>query len=89
MIEEEEEHNLAMFVSVKDPVSFEEACKDLKWRKAMDMEIQTILKNKIWELTTLPHGAKSIGVKWMFFKKLNDKEVFAPVDKKINTRLGW
>ena len=73
MIEEEEEHSLVMFASVVDPISFEEACKDLKWREAMNIEIQAIEKNKTWELTTLPHGAKSIGVKWAFKTKLNEK----------------
>ena len=29
-------------------------------------------KNNTWELTTLPVGAKTIGVKWIFKTKLNE-----------------
>ncbi|XP_059285917.1 uncharacterized protein LOC132039456 [Lycium ferocissimum] len=40
---------LALFPGC-DPVRFEDASKDLKWQKAMDVEIATIEKKKIWEL---------------------------------------
>ncbi|BBG96685.1 hypothetical protein Prudu_005555 [Prunus dulcis] len=62
-----------MFTSAVDPVTFEEAYKSLKWREAMDMEMRAIQKNETWELTTLPAGAKRIGVKWVFKTKLNEK----------------
>eukprot|EP00268_Persea_americana_P053619 TRINITY_DN60865_c0_g1_i1.p1 TRINITY_DN60865_c0_g1~~TRINITY_DN60865_c0_g1_i1.p1 ORF type:complete len:349 (+),score=54.58 TRINITY_DN60865_c0_g1_i1:103-1047(+) len=35
----------------------------------MDSEIQSIEKNNTWELTSLPQGKKSIGVKWMYKTK--------------------
>ena len=38
----------------------------------MDLEINSIEKNGTWELTTLPYGAKRIGVKWVFKTKLNE-----------------
>lgn len=71
--DEEEVHNLVMFTSAEDPVTFEEAAKSSKWREAMDMEIRAIEKNDTWELTTLPAGAKKIGVKWVFKTKFNEK----------------
>ena len=41
---EKERHNLVMFTSTEDPVTFEEAYKSLKWRKTMDMEMRAIKK---------------------------------------------
>ncbi|KAH9685900.1 hypothetical protein KPL70_014158 [Citrus sinensis] len=55
-----------------DPTTFEEANKSARWRKAMDQEMAAIEKNNTWELTTLPVGAKTIGVKWIFKTKLNE-----------------
>ncbi|RVW73046.1 Retrovirus-related Pol polyprotein from transposon RE1 [Vitis vinifera] len=54
-----------------DPITFQEAIKDLKWHKAMNEEIMSIEKNNSWELVELPKGQKSIGVKWVYKTKLN------------------
>lgn len=40
------------------PLTFEEANKEPKWRKAMEEEIHPIKKNKTWELTSLTQGSK-------------------------------
>lgn len=55
-----------------DPFTFEEAYNSVKWRDAMDEEIRSIEKNKTWSLCPLPHGAKCIGVKWIYKTKLNE-----------------
>ncbi|KAK2999771.1 hypothetical protein RJ639_023300, partial [Escallonia herrerae] len=47
-----------------DPLTFEEASQEAKWRKAMEDEMNAIDRNKTWKLTTLPKGHKAIGVKW-------------------------
>ncbi|GJW21496.1 putative RNA-directed DNA polymerase [Tanacetum coccineum] len=47
----------------QDPIHYEDAAKDEKWKKAMDLEIFAIEKNQTWELVDLPKGAKCIGVK--------------------------
>ena len=39
----------------------------------MDEEIKAIEKNNTWELTNLPNGQKTIGVKWVYKTKLNEK----------------
>ena len=39
----------------------------------MDEEIKAIKKNDTWELTTLPHGKKPIGVKWVYKMKKKAK----------------
>ena len=77
-----------------EPVSYQEAVKEKKWRDAMDEEIKAIEKNETWELVPLPKGHKAIGVKWVFKTKKNAKgvvkgysqkaridydEVFAPI----------
>jgi len=67
-----DENYFAMFTSHEDPNSFEEAEIDEKWRKAMDLEMEAIEKNKTWQLTTLLEGAKKIGLKWVFRTKLNE-----------------
>lgn len=42
----------------------------------MELEIQSIEKAETWELTELPPGAKTIGVKWIYKTKLNEKGEF-------------
>ncbi|KAK8913818.1 hypothetical protein KSP39_PZI024059 [Platanthera zijinensis] len=64
--------DFALFVDA-DPVEFVEAVQNEKWRKAMDQEIQSILKNDTWELSELPKGHNSIGVKWIYKTKLNER----------------
>ena len=58
----DESVNFALF-SHSDPIYFEEAIKEKKWRNAMDEEIDAIERNEIWELTTLPPKKQVIGVK--------------------------
>lgn len=62
---------LALFTTISDPVCFEDANKELRWRRAMDQEMEAIKKNETWELCSLPKGAKAIGVKWIYKTKLN------------------
>ena len=62
---------LALF-SGCDPIKFEDAYKDVKWQKAMDVEIAAIGKNNTWELMDLPKVQRSIGVKWIYKTKLNE-----------------
>jgi uncharacterized protein (DUF1919 family) len=55
-----------------DPMTFEEAVKSEKLRYIMDQEMQAIERNDTWELTMLPSGEKTIGVKWVFKTKFNE-----------------
>lgn len=64
--------HLALFVD-NDPISFYDAVKTDIWRKAMDVEIKSIEKNGTWELTDFPKGEKTVGVKWIYKTKLNEK----------------
>ncbi|GKV47061.1 hypothetical protein SLEP1_g53999 [Rubroshorea leprosula] len=53
-------------------LTFRDAVLESKWRKAMDEEIATIERNNSWELTELPKGKKTIGVKWVYKTKLKE-----------------
>ena len=57
-----------------DPLTFSDAISSsnaLFWKEAIKVEIDSILQNNTWELVDLPRGAKPIGCKWIFKKKLN------------------
>ncbi|GKV27388.1 hypothetical protein SLEP1_g36561 [Rubroshorea leprosula] len=54
-----------------EPLNFEKATVDKKWKHAMDEEIKAIQKNGTWELVTLLKGQKAIGVKWVYKVKKN------------------
>jgi len=58
-----ENTTLFCFFTDSDPLSFNEAITEQKWRKAMDEEIHVIEKNDTWKLTYLPENKKAIGVK--------------------------
>ncbi|KAL0545154.1 hypothetical protein IC582_020300 [Cucumis melo] len=68
-------NNLTLFCLFGDsePLNFEEALQNDKWKIAMDEEIKAIKKNDTWELSTLPNGKKAVGVKWVFKIKRNEK----------------
>jgi hypothetical protein len=70
--EDQELHNYAVYCNDDDPISYDDASKTNVWRKAMDLEIESIEKNNTWELTTLPEGVKAIGVKWVYKTKYNE-----------------
>jgi len=72
----DEEAENSMFLALlgdSDPMTYEEAAKSKRWRSAMDQEMQSMERNDTWELTALPLGGKSIGVKWIFKTKVNEK----------------
>ncbi|GKV20502.1 hypothetical protein SLEP1_g30621 [Rubroshorea leprosula] len=71
----EETNDVTLFCLFADiePINFNEAAKDEKWRKAMDEEMNAIKRNDTWELVTLPQGHAAIGVKWVFKEKKNSK----------------
>lgn len=49
---------------VIEPETFEEAIKDVAWKKAMEEEISVTEKNSTWELVNRPSDKIVIGVKW-------------------------
>ncbi|KAJ0735425.1 putative RNA-directed DNA polymerase [Helianthus annuus] len=61
-----------MLYADADPISYDDAFKDKKWRDAMDREIQSIQKNGTWELVNPPKNQKPIGVKWIYKTKYDE-----------------
>lgn len=69
----DEETEFVMFSSSGDPTSYEEANKEVKWKNAMESEIEAIEKNQTWDLVEAPKGIMPIGVKWVYKTKLNER----------------
>ena len=68
-----------LVINSGDPSTFQEAIDSFerdKWMEAMVEEMESLNKNKTWELSELPKGKKSIGCKWVFKKKeaVSEKE---------------
>lgn len=56
--------------------NFSEAVKEKEWKAAMKQEIDSIEKNKMWQLTELLAGHKAHRLKWFFkFKKDTDGDI--------------
>ena len=59
-----------------DPTSFEEAMRSAhssKWLEAMQDEMRSMNINGVWDLETIPKGAKTVGCKWVY-KTKHDSE---------------
>eukprot|EP00253_Pinus_taeda_P031978 PITA_31978 len=63
----------ALYCHIGDPIHFEDAIKDKKWIEAMDEEMNSIERNKTWDLVELPKGKEVIGVKWVYKTMCNAK----------------
>lgn len=70
-LSEEDTSNFVMFAR-NDPICFEKAQREVKWRTTMDAEIEAIKKNDAWELIELLVGAKKVNVKWVYKTKFNE-----------------
>ena len=59
-----------------DPTSYEEAIKSpnsSKWIIAMEDEIRSMIANKVWDLTEIHKGAKTVGCKWVYKTKRDSR----------------
>ena len=59
-----------------DLTSFEEAMRSdhsSKWLQAMEDEIKSMKTNRVWDLETIPKGAKTVGCKWVYKTKYDSK----------------
>ena len=59
-------------VSDHQEQGYEEAIVDAdatKWQVAMNVEIESMYLNQVWDLVTTPEGIKPIGCKWVYKRK--------------------
>ncbi|GJU30062.1 retrotransposon protein, putative, ty1-copia subclass [Tanacetum coccineum] len=66
-----EEHELG---DLGEPTNYKAALKDPvseKWLAAMNVEMQSMKDNDVWELVELPPNAKTVSHKWLIKKKTN------------------
>ncbi|GJY96165.1 hypothetical protein Tco_0512526 [Tanacetum coccineum] len=64
-----EEHELG---DLGKPTNYKAALLDIesnKWLSAMNMEMQSMKYNEVWDLVDLPPNGKTVGSKWLFKKK--------------------
>ncbi|GKF39121.1 retrotransposon protein, putative, ty1-copia subclass [Tanacetum coccineum] len=64
-----EEHELG---DLDEPANYKAALLDPesdKWLNAMNVEMQSMKDNKVWNLVDLPSNDKTVGNKWLFKKK--------------------
>ena len=58
--------------NTEDPLSFKGASDDVdkdEWIKAMNLEIETMHSNSLWELVDPPDGVRPIDCKWIYKRK--------------------
>ncbi|KAG7538693.1 Zinc finger CCHC-type superfamily [Arabidopsis suecica] len=67
----EEEGEKVLLCLNNEPFDFAEAKDSKEWIHACEDEINSITKNKTWDLVELPQGIKPIGLKWVFKLKRN------------------
>jgi hypothetical protein len=58
--------------SMGEPCSFAEAEREKAWWAAIRDEINSVERNKTWELVKLPAGHQAIGLKWVFKLKRDE-----------------
>ncbi|GJR72327.1 retrotransposon protein, putative, ty1-copia subclass [Tanacetum coccineum] len=66
-----EEHELG---DLGEPANYKAALLDPesdKWLSAMNVEMQSMKDNEVWDLVDLPPNDKNVGNKWLFKKKTN------------------
>ncbi|GJV87295.1 retrotransposon protein, putative, ty1-copia subclass [Tanacetum coccineum] len=68
---DDEEHELG---DLGEPTNYKAALLDPeseKWLATMNVEMQSMKDNDVWELVEFPPNAKIVGHKWLFKKKTN------------------
>ncbi|KAI5349975.1 hypothetical protein L3X38_002866 [Prunus dulcis] len=61
---------------LEDPITLKQALTSSaneQWLQAMKSELNSMEKNKVWELVQLPQGCRPIGCKWIFKTKKDSK----------------
>ena len=62
---------LAAMTAEKEPASYVQAIKDIRWKEAMMKEIEALEANGTWTVEDLPQGKRALGSKWVYKIKYN------------------
>ena len=65
----------AGFLSLSQPVKYQEALRDNSWLEAMQEELLQFQKQQVWELVPLPPDVYPIGTKWIFKNKTDERGI--------------
>ncbi|GJS72407.1 putative ribonuclease H-like domain-containing protein [Tanacetum coccineum] len=65
----------AFFLSQEESKNVIQALKDLSWIEAMQDELLQFKLQKVWTLMDLPNGKKSIGTKWVYRNKKDERGI--------------
>ena len=60
-----------------DPISFKEAMRSVyssKWQETMEVEMNLMNTNDVWDLEEIPNGAKTVGCEKVYKTKYDSKE---------------
>ena len=69
-----------------EPLSYITAIQQEEWRKTIQSEVDSILKNKTWIVTDRPTGHKPITAKWLFKIKRNSNGLINKLKARIVAR---
>ncbi|CAH9073666.1 unnamed protein product [Cuscuta europaea] len=59
----------ASLYSEEIPSSMEQALNSVKWKKAMDDEMEALKKSETWDKCNMPQGKKAVRCRWVFTVK--------------------
>ncbi|GJV51941.1 gypsy type transposase [Tanacetum coccineum] len=65
----------ACFLSQEEPKKVIQALKDPSWIDAMQDELLQFKLQKVWTLVDLPNGKRSIGTKWVYRNKKDERGI--------------
>ena len=68
-------------ITDNDPLTYKHAMEDPdkeRWLEAMNLEMESMYSNSVWELVDLPNEVRPIGCKWIYKRKRG-------VDGKVET----
>nr|GEZ65924.1 putative retrotransposon Ty1-copia subclass protein [Tanacetum cinerariifolium] len=74
---DESQRDIISIWDLGEPANYKTALLDPesdKWLNAMNVEMQSMKDNEVWDLVKLPSNGKTVGSKWLFKKKTDMDE---------------